>query len=164
MPVEVAIVLDPRARHQAFRVLLRDWAEELTRSVSPNSNESEALQNMAETLHDRQYVLDEVAMLVVTKFEEMVSVHIINGVTSMGALSVTSFEGEQRNTYLRMLLVWAAWCPLYEAREGSRCVCAGVVGAPAIWLFASGDHFQLVIPEEEMVLMRPPPDPADARP
>ena len=27
-----------------------------------------------------------------------------------------------------------------------------------IWLYVSRDHYQLVIPEEEMVLMRPPAD------
>jgi len=130
LPVEVATVLDPRARHQAFRVLLRDWAGELTRSVSPNSNESEALQNMAESLHDRQYVLDEVAMLVVTKFEEMVSVHIINGVTSMGALSVTSFEGEQRITYLRMLFGLGCMVSTIRSKSGKQvCMCGCGGGA-----------------------------------
>ena len=93
--MEVSSVLDPRARNQAFRVLLREWAGDLSKRVTPNSKESIALHNMAKSLCDRQYLLDEVAMLVVTKLEEMVSIHIMNGLTSMGALSVTSFEGEQ---------------------------------------------------------------------
>lgn len=95
LPMEVASILDPRARNQAFRVLLREWAGELSKRVTPNSKESISLHNMAKSLCDRQYVLDEVAMLVVTKLEEMVSIHIINGLTTMGALSVTSFEGKE---------------------------------------------------------------------
>ena len=34
---------------------------------------------------------------------------------------------------------------------------AGREGSPSIWLWVSGDHYQLVIPEQEMILMRPPP-------
>ena len=35
---------------------------------------------------------------------------------------------------------------------------AGEEGSPTIWLYVSGDHYQLVVPQQEMVLMRPPPD------
>ena len=27
-----------------------------------------------------------------------------------------------------------------------------------MWLYLSGDHYQLLVPEQEMVLMRPSPD------
>ena len=35
---------------------------------------------------------------------------------------------------------------------------AGKAGSATIWLYVSGDHYQLVIPEQEMFLMRPPAD------
>lgn len=37
-------------------------------------------------------------------------------------------------------------------------VIAGEEGSPTIWLYVSGDHYQLVVPQQEMVSMRPPPD------
>ena len=40
-------------------------------------------------------------------------------------------------------------------REPIVFLCAGVEGAPTIWLFLTDNHYQLVIPQEEMILMRP---------
>ena len=127
LPVEGASVLDPRARNQAFSVLIREWAGELSKRVTPNSKESIALHNMAKSLCDRHYVLDEVAMLVVTKLEEMVSIHIINGLTSIGALSVTSFEGEQE--YDCFLCIVAALFSLIKNGRTQVCMCRRGGGA-----------------------------------
>ncbi len=54
-------------------------------------------QAMKRSLQDRQHVLDEVAMLVVEMFDDQVTVNIIMGVTTMEALTVTSFAGEQQH-------------------------------------------------------------------
>ena len=48
-------------------------------------------------------------------------------------------------------------------RHRNHWLCAGVESAPTIWLFLSGDHYQLVIPEQEMVLMRRRPNASPVR-
>jgi len=40
---------------------------------------------------------------------------------------------------------------------------AGEEGAPMIWLFLAENHYQLVIPKEEMIPMRPEPDKSPVR-
>lgn len=49
---------------------------------------------MRESLEDGRYVLDEVAMLVMALFREIVTVNVIMAVTTWEALTVTSFPGE----------------------------------------------------------------------
>ena len=93
IPVDVARQLDPCAQHQAFRRLLLDWALQLEGRIQKEDN-GEALAAMKHSLQDRKHVLDEIAMLVVEMFDDMVTVNIIMGVTAMEALTITSFGGE----------------------------------------------------------------------
>lgn len=96
IPTDVAKHLDPRAQHQALRRLLLAWAVQLEKRIE-DEDDGEALAAMKQSLQDRQHVLDEVAMLVVEMFDDQVTVNIIMGVTTMEALTVTSFAGEQQH-------------------------------------------------------------------
>ena len=95
IPLDVAKHLDPRAQHQALRRLLLAWALQLEKRIE-DEVDGEALAGMKESLQDRRHVLDEVAMLVVEMFHDQVTVNIIMGVTTMEALTVTSFAGEEQ--------------------------------------------------------------------
>jgi len=70
-------------------------------SLRKDEDDGEALVAMEQSLQDRQHhvhdVLDEIAMLVVEMFDDLFTVNIIMGVTTMETLTVTSFAGEEQD-------------------------------------------------------------------
>ena len=60
-------------------------------------DDGEALVAMEQSLQDREHVLDEVAILVVEMFDDLIIVNIIMGVTTMEMLTVTSFADEEQD-------------------------------------------------------------------
>lgn len=93
MPVAVVKHLNLRSQHQALRVMLLHMAEELEKREAENGKDG-SVRCMRESLEDGRYVLDEVAMLVMALFREIVTVNVIMAVTTWEALTVTSFPGE----------------------------------------------------------------------
>ena len=68
---EVALTMDPRACHQAFRSLLRNKAGKSKQRVQKHDN--------LDAITSIELSMGEVAMLVVTELEEAITVNIIDG-------------------------------------------------------------------------------------
>ena len=71
--MDVAKQPDPCAQRQAFRRGLLAWALQLEKRKE-DEDDGEALVAMKQSLQDRHHVLDEVAVLVVEMFDDLVTI------------------------------------------------------------------------------------------
>ena len=95
LPPEVGKLFDMNARHQAFREVLLRFAEQAwLHEVDPA--ERLTYERMLRSLQKGTLVWEDVSMFVVETVAKKVTVNVILGVTSMGALTVSSFAGEKR--------------------------------------------------------------------
>ena len=92
IPTVVAKHLELCLKDELLRDMLRRMACQLEKKVIESGGEGTA-HRMRESLESGNHVLDQVAMLVVALFLEVVSVNVTMGVTTWEALTLTTFPG-----------------------------------------------------------------------
>ena len=94
LPLEVEKLFHMEARHQAFREVLLHRAEQAWQ-VEEDVDKKLTYLRMIESLRSGRLVWEDVCIFIVDLFAGKVTMNVILGVTSMGALTVSSFAGEQ---------------------------------------------------------------------
>ena len=102
LPPEVGKYFNMDARHQAFREVLLRQAEQAWR-LEGDGDMKLTFQRMIESLQNGRLVWEDVSMFIVELLRGMVTVNVIFGVTSMGALTVSSYALQDASQHLMLL-------------------------------------------------------------